>query len=119
MGSVIAPMTNGGFYINYVSEPSDADIRRTFAGNYERLVQVKTKYDPTNFLHPPSEHQTAQGLRRRIVLRALRGACSGAVYGVGLRSLRIAIASGDFGCGIVARYAAMSAMSASLRTLAL
>ena len=49
--ALLAPMTNGGFYVNYYVDPSDADIRRAFKGNYERLVEVKTKYDPTNFFH--------------------------------------------------------------------
>jgi hypothetical protein len=49
--AVIAPMSDGGFYINWAIDPNDDQIRRTFRGNYPRLVAVKTQYDPTNFFH--------------------------------------------------------------------
>jgi hypothetical protein len=48
---VIGPMSTGGFYVNLAIDPSDADVRRAYAANYDRLVAVKNKYDPTNFLH--------------------------------------------------------------------
>jgi len=47
---VIGPMSTGGFYVNLAIDPSDDDVRRAYAGNYGRLVKVKNKYDPTNFL---------------------------------------------------------------------
>ncbi len=49
--NAIAPLSDGGFYINWATHTDDAQIRRTFRGNYPRLVKVKTQYDPTNFLH--------------------------------------------------------------------
>lgn len=48
--SAIRPMSSGGFYVNLAFGPSEADIREAYAGNYDRLVDVKTKYDPNNFL---------------------------------------------------------------------
>ncbi|MDE0801213.1 MAG: FAD-binding protein [Rhodospirillaceae bacterium] len=48
--SAIRPMSSGGFYVNLAFGPSEADIREAYAGNYDRLVDVKDKYDPTNFL---------------------------------------------------------------------
>ena len=45
------PHSTGGGYINFLSE-DDAPTRVKAAvggGNYERLVEVKTKYDPNNF----------------------------------------------------------------------
>ncbi len=47
---VLGPMTNGGFYINVAVDPTEAEVRRAYAGNYRRLVALKRKYDPTNFL---------------------------------------------------------------------
>ena len=62
--AVIGPMSMGGFYINQAIDPSEADVRRTFGENYERLVEVKTKYDPTNFFHlNPNIRPRAQGGR--------------------------------------------------------
>ena len=40
-----------GRYVNYLAEDESGDgpVRAAFGPNYDRLVQVKTKYDPTNF----------------------------------------------------------------------
>jgi FAD/FMN-containing dehydrogenase len=37
-----------GYYINTDTPDDDRRLRETFGGNYERLVQAKNKYDPTN-----------------------------------------------------------------------
>lgn len=44
------PMSNRGFYVNLAFSPTEEEIRDAYAGNYDRLVQVKNKYDPTNFM---------------------------------------------------------------------
>ena len=46
----IGPMGNGGFYVNVAVNPNEAEIRRAYAENYDRLTAIKGKYDPTNFL---------------------------------------------------------------------
>jgi FAD/FMN-containing dehydrogenase len=43
-------MGSGGFYVNLAVGPSEADVREAYAGNYNRLVEVKNKYDPDNFM---------------------------------------------------------------------
>lgn len=43
------PHSAGGAYINFMMEEGDDRIRATYGDNYERLVEAKTKYDPTNF----------------------------------------------------------------------
>ena len=47
----LRPLTTGGFYVNTAIDPSEAEVRRAYAENYERLVKLKDTYDPTNFLH--------------------------------------------------------------------
>jgi FAD/FMN-containing dehydrogenase len=37
-----------GFYINIVGGEEQDKLRANWGGNYDRLVRVKTKYDPTN-----------------------------------------------------------------------
>lgn len=40
---------DGGFYANLTSDSGERGVRENYRGNYERLVALKTKYDPTNF----------------------------------------------------------------------
>ena len=43
----VSPYTDG-FYINDEFSESQKDVNLNFLGNYERLVEIKNKYDPTN-----------------------------------------------------------------------
>lgn len=42
--------SDGGGYVNFpgLGEDGEAQVRAAYGGNYERLVAVKNKYDPTN-----------------------------------------------------------------------
>lgn len=43
------PFSSGGVYVNFLSEDEgDTRVRAAYPGNYERLVELKNKYDPTN-----------------------------------------------------------------------
>ena len=43
------PFSTGGTYINFQTEDEGADrIQAAYGDNFERLVEVKEKYDPTN-----------------------------------------------------------------------
>ena len=41
--------STGGVYVNNLGEEPDQQVRAAYPGNYERLVALKNKYDPTNF----------------------------------------------------------------------
>ena len=43
------PFLAAGSYGNYVSDEGDAFARAAYGPNYDRLVALKNKYDPTNF----------------------------------------------------------------------
>jgi hypothetical protein len=43
------PYGAGGAYVNFMMDEGEERIRATYRGNYERLAQVKAKYDPSNF----------------------------------------------------------------------
>ncbi len=45
----IHPSSSGGAYINFMMEEGQERVRASYRGNYERLAQVKAKYDPNNF----------------------------------------------------------------------
>ena len=38
-------------YINYIGDEGEEGIRRSYGAKLDRLVALKTKYDPTNFFH--------------------------------------------------------------------
>jgi hypothetical protein len=40
-----------GYYVNTDTPDDDRRLRETYGGNYDRLVQAKIKYDPTNLFH--------------------------------------------------------------------
>ncbi|MFD3003329.1 FAD-binding oxidoreductase [Pontibacter toksunensis] len=42
------PYSAGGSYINFMMEEGQDRVKATYGDNYERLVEVKTKYDPHN-----------------------------------------------------------------------
>jgi FAD/FMN-containing dehydrogenase len=46
-----APHSEEGGYINFMSEDDQGRIRANYRGNYDRLVDVKRKYDPDNLFH--------------------------------------------------------------------
>ena len=46
----LVPYSDGGGYVNYLGEEGEERIRGSYGEEkYARLVDVKTKYDPTNF----------------------------------------------------------------------
>jgi FAD/FMN-containing dehydrogenase len=45
----MAPFRSGAYLLNFLGEESDDTVRAAYGTNFERLVVVKTKYDPTNF----------------------------------------------------------------------
>jgi hypothetical protein len=44
----IAPLTNGFYINNMMGDEGDKKIRANFGENYDRLVELKNQYDPTN-----------------------------------------------------------------------
>jgi len=43
------PYGAGGAYVNFMMDEGEERIRATYRENYDRLAQVKAKYDPENF----------------------------------------------------------------------
>ena len=46
-----APHSEKGGYVNFLSGDDQDKIRANYRGNYDRLVDLKRKYDPANLLH--------------------------------------------------------------------
>ncbi len=49
LSDAIQPWAQKGNYLNYLMDEGEQTIKDSFGANYERLVQVKNKYDPANF----------------------------------------------------------------------
>jgi FAD/FMN-containing dehydrogenase len=43
-----APFSTGAVYVNFLTQDEQDRVRAAYGGNYERLAQLKKKYDPTN-----------------------------------------------------------------------
>jgi FAD/FMN-containing dehydrogenase len=48
--AAIKPYTIG-FYSNHMVDSDESMESRTYRGNYDRLVLLKNKFDPTNLFH--------------------------------------------------------------------
>ena len=46
-----APLSEEGGYVNFMSGDDQERIRANYRGNYDRLVDVKRRYDPDNLFH--------------------------------------------------------------------
>lgn len=47
--SAMRPFTTGAVYVNNLSDDGEDRARAAYGANYDRLVMLKNKYDPTNF----------------------------------------------------------------------
>ena len=45
------PYSAGGGYVNMIMDEGEEGVKGAYGGNYDRLAQVKAKYDPHNFFH--------------------------------------------------------------------
>jgi FAD/FMN-containing dehydrogenase len=58
----LQPFYDQSAYVNDLGEEGDQRVREAFGENYQRLLELKKKYDPTNFFHmnqnipPDAEH---------------------------------------------------------------
>lgn len=47
----VKPYAEGGSYVNFMMQEGQERIKAGYKGNYDRLSQIKKKYDPDNFFH--------------------------------------------------------------------
>jgi hypothetical protein len=45
----LEPFSGGRMYLNYLTDQGKPGVRSAFGANYQRLVALKNRYDPTNF----------------------------------------------------------------------
>jgi FAD/FMN-containing dehydrogenase len=44
----VHPFSAGGAYVNFMMDEGEDRVKATYGGNYQRLAEIKAKYDPTN-----------------------------------------------------------------------
>ena len=49
--SELHPTSVGGTYVNFLMDEGDERVKASYGGNYDRLAQVKRRYDPQNLFH--------------------------------------------------------------------
>ena len=50
--TALAPLSDGRYYVNYLGDDESINVvGAAYGGNYEKLRQIKTKYDPDNVFH--------------------------------------------------------------------
>jgi FAD/FMN-containing dehydrogenase len=49
--AAIAPLAQGGGYVNFASEDDQGKVAANYGANYSRLQEVKRRYDPDNLFH--------------------------------------------------------------------
>jgi FAD/FMN-containing dehydrogenase len=47
----VHPYSAGGAYVNFMMDEGSDRIRGTYRDNYDRLSQIKSRYDPNNLFH--------------------------------------------------------------------
>jgi hypothetical protein len=47
--AALEPYSLGGAYVNFMMDEGAERVRAAYRGNFARLVEIKTKYDPDNF----------------------------------------------------------------------
>ena len=45
------PTSAGGAYVNFLMDEGQERVKASYRSNYERLAQVKDRYDPENIFH--------------------------------------------------------------------
>jgi hypothetical protein len=49
LSDALKPYSSNGYLVNFLGDEESDTIRAAFGSNHARLVELKTKYDPTNF----------------------------------------------------------------------
>lgn len=57
--NALHPYSMGGAYLNFMMDEGSERVKATYGDNYDKLVRIKTKYDPENFFRVNQNIQPA------------------------------------------------------------
>jgi hypothetical protein len=49
LSQALSAYSSNAYFLNFLSDEEHDKVRQAFGSNYDRLVELKTKYDPSNF----------------------------------------------------------------------
>lgn len=55
------PHLRDGVYVNFLSHDGDGRVRAAFGDNYDRLAELKRRYDPENVFRVSQNIEPASG----------------------------------------------------------
>ena len=55
------PTSAGGAYVNFLMDEGQERVKASYKRNYDRLAQIKRRYDPQNALHVNQNIKPANG----------------------------------------------------------
>jgi len=55
------PYSAGGAYVNFMMDEGEERIKATYGDNYQRLVEIKNKYDPDNLFRVNQNIKPSKG----------------------------------------------------------
>jgi FAD/FMN-containing dehydrogenase len=62
--NALHPYSAGGAYVNFMMDEGEDRIKATYRDNYDRLVKIKSEYDPTNLFRVNQNIGPAKGAER-------------------------------------------------------
>ena len=62
------PFSAGGAYVNFMMDEGQDRVQATYRDNYQRLAEIKSKYDPNNFFRVNQNIRPAEKLVRNAKL---------------------------------------------------
>jgi hypothetical protein len=60
----VHPYSAGGAYANFMMDEGEDRVRATYRGHYDRLAEIKAKYDPENIVHVNQNIKPRPGMKR-------------------------------------------------------
>ena len=92
--AALQPHSMAGGYVNFMADDDQGRVHDNYKGNYDRLAQIKKKYDPAQPVPPQPEHQAGGSLSEGRRAPPAPGAAEGAVPGRARRGRRHAAGRG-------------------------
>jgi FAD/FMN-containing dehydrogenase len=59
------PYSAGGAYVNFIMDEGEDQVKASYGRNYDRLAEIKARYDPQNLFHVNQNIKPKTEVRKR------------------------------------------------------